>query len=626
MQFFSRAMALFTLLAIGLTGCGGSSSGGDVTPNTVVVSRSTAGTVTAVANGGSRTLTLGFNASDARPIGNLQVAGLAALPAGWSGAPSFSCASVGSGNGCLLNLTYAPAAIAGGTFTLTYTYTSIAGNSASGSIEIAFAATVANNVVASAAPAGQIAGIVNSSRSVTVTFATDDGNSASGLLVTSNLAALPAGWSGNGGSAFGCTSIAAGNGCQLNLAYAPTAIGGGTLALDYSYLDNSGVAKAGTVNIPYTATSDNNIVAIPLTATQLEVRVGETAVAMLKFATDDGNVASAFTITSALPSGWSGPTGIACGGVITAGGCNASFTYAPASADIGTFTVTYSYADNSGVAKTGSFDIDYSAKTVYAYVASNAANLSYCPISGLDYSLGSCIATASGLNGPVGIAFHGDHAYVSDGVSIYACNVDSDGSLINCAPSGSGFQQPFTLASTTTHLYVLNGPTSDITRCGFNLDGSLANCVATTTGLLSTGGIAIANGTAYITDPGTGTVVTCTVDPTTGDFSPCGVTASGFNLPIGITVAGNYAYIAEQASDTVSVCAVDNNASLGSCSSYSVGGGPTSIAVFGNHAYVTSVNNNTVDLCVVDPATGALSSCNAEADPQFAFPMQLDIH
>ncbi|HSB97089.1 MAG TPA: hypothetical protein VLC91_11610, partial [Spongiibacteraceae bacterium] len=145
MQISARAIALVILFAIGLAGCGGSSSGGDVTPvaaNSVVVSRSSAGTVTAVANGGSRVLTLGFNSSDARPISNLHVAGLSALPAGWSGAADFSCASVGSGNGCLLNLTYAPAAVAGGTFTLTYTYTSIAGNSASGSIDIAFAATV----------------------------------------------------------------------------------------------------------------------------------------------------------------------------------------------------------------------------------------------------------------------------------------------------------------------------------------------------------------------------------------------------------------------------------------------------------------------------------------------------
>ncbi|HSB96764.1 MAG TPA: hypothetical protein VLC91_09955, partial [Spongiibacteraceae bacterium] len=487
---------------------------------------------------------------------------------------------------------------------------------------IAFAATVANNIVASAAPAGQIAGIVNSSRSVAVTFATDDGHPASGLVVTSDLAALPAGWSSNGGATFGCASVVAGNACQLSLAYAPSAIGGGTLALDYSYLDNSGVAKTGTLNIPYTATTDNNIVAIPLTATQLDVRVGEAAVVMLRFATDDGNAVHAFTITSALPSGWSVPTGLTCGGVITAG-CNTSFTYAPTNAVSGTFTVTYSYADNSGVAKTGSFDIGYRAKTVYAYVASFFGGLGYCPL-GVDGSLGSCIATANTVSGPSGIVFHGDKAYVSDNAAVYVCNIDSDGSIASCAATGSAFQIPFMLASTATHLYAVN---STITRCDFTPNGSLTNCIQLPpTGLAFPAGMAIANGTAYVSDGFSGTVATCAVDAMTGDLSNCATAANGFNSPLGITLAGGYAYIVDQGANTVSACPINSDGSLGICSSQSIGNSPMAIAFLGNHAYVTSANDNTVVACDVDLATGVLSSCSNNSDASFNLPVQIDIH
>lgn len=634
MQLFLRATAVAILLSMGLSGCGGSSSGGDaaVTANTIVVSRSTVGTITAVANGGSRNLTLGFNSSDSRPISNLHVTGLSTLPAGWSGAAAFDCATVGSGNGCVLNLTYAPAAFASGTFTLTYTYTSIAGNSASGSIDIAFAATVANNVVATASPAGQVAGIVNATRSVVVTFATDDGNPASGLVLTSDLAALPTGWSSNGAT-FGCASVAGGGACQLSLDYTPVAIGGGTLALDYSYLDNSGVAKSGTLNIPYSATSDNNVIATASPSTPLNTRVGDLAQTVtLTFATDDGNAANAFTITSPLPSGWSGATGVTCGGVIVAGGCQVPFSYAPTASASGTFTVTYSYSDNSGVAKTGSVDIGYSAKTAFAYVASAFGSLSYCPISSIG-SLDSCIATGGingspGINGSAGITFQGAKAYVSDNTSsVYVCDIDSAGSISSyCVSTPLGAQQLFTLASTATHLYAIDANSTDITYCSINLDGSLSNCAPIATSLTSPSGIAIANGTAYIADSTANTVTKCTVDPTTGNFPICVTTSSGFNQPFGIRLAGAYAYVANQGNNTVSACPINSDGSFAVCSDNSVGSGPSSIAFLGNRAYVTSSFSNSIDVCDVDLATGVLSTCINSGDPLFNLPLQLDIH
>ena len=78
-----------------------------------------------------------------------------------------------------------------------------------------------------------------------VTFTTDDGKPAANLVVTSALAALPPGWS-SAATSFSCASVSTGNGCQLHLTYAPTALTGGTLTLTYAYDDNAGTPQTGT--------------------------------------------------------------------------------------------------------------------------------------------------------------------------------------------------------------------------------------------------------------------------------------------------------------------------------------------------------------------------------------------
>jgi hypothetical protein len=94
--------------------------------------------------------------------------------------------------------------------------------------------------------------LTGSSTPITVTFVTDDGNPASALTVT-GLSPLPAGWTSGSGT-FTCTSVTTGTGCQVSLGYAPTAADSGSLTLSFSYTNNSGVAKTGSVIISYTAT------------------------------------------------------------------------------------------------------------------------------------------------------------------------------------------------------------------------------------------------------------------------------------------------------------------------------------------------------------------------------------
>ena len=53
---------------------------------------------------------------------------------------------------------------------------------------------------------------------------------------------------------FSCATVSAGTACELPLTYAPTAAGSGTLMIGYSYTNDAGFAKTGTVTIGYRAT------------------------------------------------------------------------------------------------------------------------------------------------------------------------------------------------------------------------------------------------------------------------------------------------------------------------------------------------------------------------------------
>jgi hypothetical protein len=334
------------------------------TDNTAVVTRSTGGTI-ATASGGTRMLSLTFNSSDTNDLTNLTVTtDLARLPAGWSAAENFQCATVSTGSGCLLNLTYSPTAAAGGSFDITYSYTNAVGTTKSGREAIAYLATTNNNVVATGAPSGQVTAVVgDASQSVSITFTTDDGLSASQLHLTTALDSLPSGWSA-ANSAFACETVGTGNGCQLTLTYAPAAVSRGTLTLRYEYLDNSGTAKSSSLNIAYAATIHNNVVGTFTPSGQVAAVIGGGRQNVtVSFAPNDGNAASAFALTtdlSTLPSGWSSSVNaLTCSEVSTGTACELPLEFAPSTVGSGTLTLAYSYRDNAGETKTGSVNIPY---------------------------------------------------------------------------------------------------------------------------------------------------------------------------------------------------------------------------------------------------------------------------
>jgi hypothetical protein len=334
----------------------------------VIATASPTGQVIAVQKTGSQAVPVTFTTDDGKPATSLFVASdLTALPAGWSSASTrFSCGSVGTGNGCQLDLSYAPTALAGGTLTLQYGYTDGAGAAKTGLLNVAYTATTNDNVVGTASPAGQINAVVGSgTQAVAVTFTTDDGRPATALQLTSNLAALPAGWSSAAGS-FECSGLDIDNPCQLALTYAPTAADSGTLPLRYSYKNNAGQSKTGTVNIAYRATTDDNVVGTP-NPSPLGVRTGGSTNVAVTFTTDDGNPASGLVVNSALdslPAGWSSASNtFNCATVSTGTACILSLSYAPTVAAAGTLTLGFSYANDSGFSRTGNVSIPYNAMT-----------------------------------------------------------------------------------------------------------------------------------------------------------------------------------------------------------------------------------------------------------------------
>jgi hypothetical protein len=612
------------------------STGGSVTiayaattHNNVVAAASPTGQIDAVVGGGNQPVTVNFTTDDGNGATNVTLTGdLSALPSGWSStATSLSCAIVSTGNGCQLHLTYTPTAVAVGTLILNYAYTDDAGTAKTGSLNVAYAATSNDNVVATAAPTGQINAVAGmGTQAVSVTFMTDDGQPATALQLTSSLASLPPGWSSTATS-FSCSGLSSGGGCQLPLTYAPTAAGSGMLSLNYAYKNDAGVAKTGSLNIAYRATTHDSIVGTSSQSPLAVITSSSTAVNVV-FTTDDGNLASNLAVTSglgsALPSGWtSTSSSFTCSAVTTGTGCELSLTYAPAAVGSGAVSLTYSYNDDSGTPKTGSVSIPYTAKSPpHLYVTQlGGPSLSYC-VFNVNGTISSCAQTAVGITAPTGVVFYGSNfAYVADyntNNAVYLCNVGLDGTLSGCAPNGANFQTPYQLAISGNTLYATN-LTGGVTTCAINGDGTLSTCTQSPG---TAAGVAASSGYAYIGVDST-TVDVCAIG-LSGSLSGCTATG-GFFEPDGISLSGGYAYIANQINGTVSVCSL-NAGSLSGCMASLVGGQPTDVVISGGQAYFDDASSGNIDVCSII-AGGALANCMvANIGISFNFGIQIAIH
>jgi hypothetical protein len=335
------------------------------TTNGIVVANvSPTGQVNATQAGGSQSVAVTFTTTNGGSAAGFRViTDLSKLPAGWSStSTAFSCASVSTGNGCQLRLQYAPAALTAGTLSLRYGYNDASGTPNFGVVNIPYAATTNDNVIGTAAPSGQITAMLGApGQPISVTFTTDDGRLGTALQLTSSLTSLPAGWSSTA-SSFACSVLSSGSTCQLMLGYAPTGVDNGTLNLSYTYLNNAGESKTGSLGIPYQTTTNDNVVG---TANPVSVAAttGTSNIVTVTFVTDDGNFAGGLTADlSLLPPDWSAPaSSFACAAVSVGAGCQLSLTYAPTAAASGTLAFGFSYVNSLGSTKTGTVSIPYSA-------------------------------------------------------------------------------------------------------------------------------------------------------------------------------------------------------------------------------------------------------------------------
>ena len=337
--------------------------------NNIVASVSPTGEVDAAMGGSKQSLQVTFTTDDGNAATGLSVTGLGALPAGWSStAAGLSCAVVSTGSGCQLPLTFSPTSAMNGTLTLSYGYVDGSGASRSGAVNIPYATTSNGTVIANVSPTGQVNAVqMGGQQSVAVTFTTDDGKSALGLGVLTDLAKLPPGWSSTA-TTFTCASVSTGNGCQLQLQYAPTALAAGTLSLRYGYNDAGGMPNFGVVDIPYAATSNDNVVGTAAPSGQLTAMLGSPSQPVtVTFTTDDSRLATALQLTSSLtslPAGWSSPAGaFTCEVLSTGSSCQLMLSYAPTGVDNGTLNLGFAYLNNAGESKTGTVAIPYQTTT-----------------------------------------------------------------------------------------------------------------------------------------------------------------------------------------------------------------------------------------------------------------------
>jgi hypothetical protein len=512
-----------------------------VAANNVVATASPSGQINAAVGSGMQSVSVTFttdtgNATLDDAASNLSVStNLASLPAGWSSAaPSFSCALVSSGNGCQLMLQFAPTASGSGMLTLDYGYTDDTGASRMGEIQIPYSTLGANTVTATTSPAGQItAAIKGGSQSVAVTFDSDDGKAASALFVTTALGALPAGWKSASGS-FQCASVSTGNGCQLMLTYAPTALGNGTLRLNYAYDDDAGVAQTGTLNVPYEATTNDNVTATPSQTGQVDavVAMGTQTVTVV-FTTDDGRLATDLQITSGLatlPAGWaSSANPFACTTLSSGNGCQLTLTYNPPLRAAGTLTLDYSYKNNANQTKTGMLAIPYRALTDDTIVGTP--------------SPGSPLAVLTGSSTPVMVTFATDDSnpatlLITSGLSALPAGWTSSATTFSCATiSGSApvCQLPLTYAPIAVGSGTLSlgfSYTNDdlIQKTGTATINYQANSDDTVS--------AAASPSPAVASVSMGVPVVVTVTFTTSDGAPAGPLTVG-SLPAGWTFTGS---------------------------------------------------------------------------------------
>jgi hypothetical protein len=624
MTVVKRILFLLSILVLGAchgggspsSGPGGAASTGPTGSTAATVSTAvTANTLSNVPLNSSTPVTVAFSVPNGGSATALTVTtGLASLPSGWSVAsPSFSCARVNAQNPCDLTLTYDPStAGASGALTLGFTYVDSQGKQQQSSVGIPYSSAAANSVTTSVAPTGPVQGVVGLTIAVSVTFESGDGTAASNLALVTDPGSLPSGWSLQS-SALPCATVTGAGSCQLQLAYAPTAAAAsGTLTLEFSYTDDSGAARTGSVAIAYSAVLPAAVTAAATPVSASATFIGSTAAVSVAFSAT-GGTATNLQITSALPAGWTLAAGtLPCAQVGGSSTCQVTLDYAPAAVtSASTLALQYAYTDNFGEPRTGQFSIPYSAVPHMAYITNFGSNsVTQCTLS-VTGALGDCTqVTSPTLEVPAGITIDGARAYIAESVGITVCNVGSSG-LSGCISAVTDNDEPVGVAFDGDTALISNQGGQTVEMCNVATDGTFSGCatVAAVTPLLSApAGLTMQGSNLYITNGASPDVTLCAI--TAGVISACvneGLSAISTN----VAFAGTSAYLTMPGLNSVQQCSVGNAGTLSACTDSGVGAtfnDPFGMTLFGGYAYVANRGNNTISQCTV-AANGQLSNC-----------------
>lgn len=402
---------------------------------------------------------------------------------------------------------------------------------------------------------------------VPVTFNANNGT-VNNLHITSS---LPSGWSiQNGQSAFNCATVnATGNGCQLNLTFAPTTVTNNTsFNLTYTYTTNTGINNAGSLLIPYAAVpnsvfipdqGNNNVIQCtinPADGTMPSYGCSTVVQSNVSYPKDIvlqnfGNNKYIYVLNSYLASNpvpALNNTVISCpissNGSI--GACSSPLTVDP--------------ADGSSVDVT-SIVFQNVNSNLYAYITNYFGNVIKCAAN-QDGTLSSCAFESETSSSSAAITFQEAtdtgimYAYITDAASnsIMVCTVDSTtGELGSCNPVtlsqqnilNTPYATTFQTSNGTIYAYIANGPSPAntapaagyITQCTVPSVGStnFSNCANTggvngpNFGIASLLSLANISGTtyAYVVNyrigyhgyPGG--IAKCAVNPVNGSLSGC---------------------------------------------------------------------------------------------------------
>jgi 6-phosphogluconolactonase (cycloisomerase 2 family) len=284
--------------------------------------------------------------------------------------------------------------------------------------------------------------------------------------------------------------------------------------LNYSYNDDSGTAKTGTVSIPYTASLPHLYVG------QL---MGPLYYCVLN---GDGTLSSCV----ATGAGFTSPTGIAF---------NGSYAYV---ADYGSNTVDVCSVGLNGslsacVATGGSFQnpwqLSINSNTLYA--TNISGGVTTCTINAADGTLFPC--TPSPGSGATGIAVSSSFAYIgASAAAVSVCSIGG-GILSGVCTSTSGFLGVDGITLSGGYAYVANqaSVTGTVSVCSINnVDGSLSGCAPSTVGG-APADVVIWGPHAYVND-WMGNIYLCSVGAG-GALTSCAVSNGGTSFNFGVQIA-----------------------------------------------------------------------------------------